>query len=79
MAGRIFLFREGTFELSDCRHFPSLPARTSRVRAARCVTTRQALKSAVLYLILAPYDNEQADMLHRIKGDKGLDELPMYT
>ena len=38
----------------------------------------QALKSVVLYVILAPYDNEQSDLVHRINTDKKLEELPKY-
>ena len=38
----------------------------------------EALKCTVLYLILAPYDNEQSDLIHRIQTDKNLDELPVY-
>ena len=38
----------------------------------------QALKCVVLYLILAPYDNEQSDLLHRIGQEKNLNEIPKY-
>lgn len=38
----------------------------------------QALKSVVLYVILAPYDNEQSDLVHRISADKKLEEIPKY-
>lgn len=38
----------------------------------------QALKSVVLYVILAPYDNEQSDLVHRISIDKKLEEIPKY-
>ena len=38
----------------------------------------QALKSSILYLILAPYDNEQSDLIHRLKEDKSVDDLPTY-
>ena len=38
----------------------------------------QALKCVVLFVILAPYDNEQSDLLHRVKADKALDEQPKY-
>jgi 26S proteasome regulatory subunit N5 len=38
----------------------------------------QALKCAVIYLILAPYDNEQSDLIHRIQEDKHLEEQPLY-
>lgn len=32
----------------------------------------------VLYVILAPYDNEQSDLVHRISKDKKLEEIPKY-
>ena len=38
----------------------------------------QALRNVILYTILAPYDNEQHDLLHRIKDDQNLDEVPHY-
>ncbi|MBN3299091.1 PSD12 ATPase, partial [Amia calva] len=38
----------------------------------------QALKSVVLYVILAPYDNEQSDLVHRINTDKKLEDIPKY-
>lgn len=38
----------------------------------------QALKSVVMYAILAPYDNEQSDLVHRISADKKLEEIPKY-
>ncbi|CAD7675041.1 unnamed protein product [Nyctereutes procyonoides] len=37
---------------------------------------QQALKSVVLYVILASFDNEQSDLVHRISGDKELEEIP---
>ncbi len=38
----------------------------------------QVLKNAILYLVLAPYDNEQSDLIHRVKLDKNLEEMPVY-
>lgn len=37
-----------------------------------------ALSRAVLYLILAPHEPEQADLTHRLLADKMLDEIPIY-
>lgn len=37
-----------------------------------------ALQNAILYLILAPYDNHQADLKHRILKDDVLEEIPKY-
>ena len=39
---------------------------------------KESLKCAVLYLVLAPYDNEQSDMIHRVKDDKMLEQIPKY-
>lgn len=39
---------------------------------------KEALQRVVLYLILAEYDNEQSDMLARVKGDTNLPKLPYY-
>ena len=33
----------------------------------------------VLYVLLAPYDNEQSDLLHRISEEKKLEKLPVYS
>ncbi|KAI8068249.1 PCI domain-containing protein [Gongronella butleri] len=37
-----------------------------------------ALERTVLFVILAPYDNEQSDLLHRIYQDPKLSDLPLY-
>lgn len=37
-----------------------------------------ALSRAVLYLVLAPHEPEQADLTHRLLSDKLLDEIPTY-
>ena len=42
------------------------------------VQMKQALKHVLLYLVLAPYGNEQADFLHRLFLDKNLEEVPKY-
>ncbi|XP_052740439.1 26S proteasome non-ATPase regulatory subunit 12 [Bicyclus anynana] len=54
--------------LSVCRHF----------RALGALGGSDALIGSVVFLILAPYDNEQADMTHRVNEDKDLDKLPEY-
>lgn len=33
----------------------------------------------VLYVLLAPYDNEQSDLLHRVSEEKKLEKLPVYS
>lgn len=37
-----------------------------------------ALSRAVLYLVLAPHEPEQADLTHRLLADKLLEEVPVY-
>ena len=32
----------------------------------------------VLYLILAPYNNEQSDLIHRTAEEKALEQIPLY-
>lgn len=36
------------------------------------------LKCVILYLILAPFDNEQSDLVHRVKLEKSLEDIPRY-
>jgi len=37
-----------------------------------------AMKNVVLFVVLAKYDNEQSDLIHRIKDEKILQDLPKY-
>lgn len=39
---------------------------------------KTCLSRAVLYLVLAPHEPEQADMTHRLLADKLIDEVPTY-
>lgn len=39
----------------------------------------EALKNCVLYVVLAPYNNEQSDLIHRIKQEKALQEVSSYN
>ena len=38
----------------------------------------QSLKCVVLYSVMAAFDNEQSDLIHRIKEEKNLKEVPKY-
>ena len=38
----------------------------------------QALRSVVLFVLLAPYDHEQSDLMHRVYEEKKLEHLPKY-
>lgn len=66
---------EGSY-LSICKHFkavyntPQIQEDTEKKHVA--------LKKVVMYLVLSPYDNEQSDLIHRVKEDKTLDEMPKY-
>jgi len=62
--------------LNICLHYRAIQA-TPEIDAdeKKCHT---ALQNAILYLILAPYDNHQADMKHRILKEKVLEKLPKY-
>jgi 26S proteasome regulatory subunit N5 len=43
----------------------------------QCTTNLlQSLARIVYYVVLAPYDNEQSDLLHRIKQDSRLSQVP---
>jgi len=38
----------------------------------------EALRNVVVYAVLSPYDNEQADLVHRILEEKSLDDITEY-
>jgi 26S proteasome regulatory subunit N5 len=38
----------------------------------------EILRYIVVFAVLAPFDNEQSDLLHRIKLDKNLEKMPLY-
>lgn len=38
----------------------------------------QVLKNAILYVLLAPFDNEQSDLLERVYVEKKLQYIPVY-
>ena len=39
---------------------------------------RKAAQHAILFGVLASYDNHQQDLLNRLKSEKKLDEIPEY-
>ena len=47
---------------------------------SRLLLTRrfQALEHIVYYIVLAPHDNEQSDMLHRLFKDPALQKLELH-
>ena len=38
----------------------------------------QALRNVVIYIVLSPYDNEQADLIARVSENVHLEELTSY-
>uniref|UniRef100_F6YHS8 26S proteasome non-ATPase regulatory subunit 12 n=2 Tax=Ciona intestinalis TaxID=7719 RepID=F6YHS8_CIOIN len=62
--------------LSTCKHFKAVYD-TPLIETDK-IKWKQALKSVVLYVILAPHDNEQSDMLERVRTEKKLEEIPKY-
>jgi len=62
--------------LEVCRHYQAV-YQTESIKQDP-VKRQQTLKNVVLYVILAPYNNEQHDLIHRISLEKGLDEIPEY-
>lgn len=70
------LARHEGWHLELCRHNRAvLETPTIRDDSEKRHT---ALSRAVLYLVLAPHEPEQADLTHRLLADKLLDEIPTY-
>merc|ERR1719209_646935 len=38
----------------------------------------QTMKNVIMYVCLSKYSSEQSDLIHRVKQEKGLDEIPLY-
>jgi len=62
--------------LDICRHYRAIQV-TSEIDADE-TKRNAALQNAILYLILAPYDNHQSDLTHRILEDEALQKIPKY-
>jgi len=62
--------------LSICRHYRAILTTPSIL--ADEAKKNDTLRSAVLYLILSPYDNEQSDLLHRMLADRSIERIPIY-
>ncbi|KAJ2784252.1 proteasome regulatory particle subunit [Coemansia javaensis] len=67
---------EGNY-LEVCRHYNQVY--TTKSISEDAARWRPVLENIVLYLVLSPYDNEQSDMLHRIKQDHNLEKLPLHA
>lgn len=62
--------------LNICKHFRALlDSKTIKDKALQY----DILKNVVLYVVLSPYGEEQSDLIHRIKEDKRLQDLPEYS
>lgn len=70
------LARHEGWYLELCRHNRAV-LETPSVKA-NPEKKHTALSRAVLYLILAPHEPEQADLTHRLLADKLLEEIPIY-
>lgn len=62
--------------LSICKYYHAV-YNTPLIQEEK-VKWQEALKNVVLYLILAPFDNEQSDLTHRVNEEKQLEQLPVY-
>jgi len=62
--------------LDICRHYRAIQS-TPEIDADE-TKRNAALQNAILYLILAPYDNHQSDLTHRILQDEALQKIPKY-
>lgn len=62
--------------LDICRHYRAI--QTTPEIVADETKRNTALQNAILYLILAPYDNHQSDLTHRILEDETLQNIPKY-
>lgn len=66
---------EGSY-LATCKHYRAIL--TTPCIQSDPVQRHAVLQNVVLYLMLAPYDNEQSDLTHRVLEDKLLNEIPLY-
>ncbi|GFR65657.1 26S proteasome non-ATPase regulatory subunit 12 [Elysia marginata] len=66
---------EGSY-LAICKHYMAI-YNTEQIQKDKD-KMKDALRCVVLYLVLAPFDNEQSDLLHRVSTDKNLEEIEFY-
>jgi len=66
---------EGSF-FKICKHYRAIyDAKTVQDKEEE---KKRILKHVILYIILSPFDNEQSDLIHRIKQDKALEDMSLY-
>mmetsp|Transcript_30687 Transcript_30687/g.80329 ORF Transcript_30687/g.80329 Transcript_30687/m.80329 type:complete len:457 (-) Transcript_30687:1498-2868(-) len=51
---------------------------TEKVQSADAATWQPILRDVVIFAVMAPYDNEQSDLIARIAIEKKLEEVPVY-
>jgi 26S proteasome regulatory subunit N5 len=51
---------------------------TPSVKADVAGEGREALENVIYYIVLAPHDNEQSDMLHHLYIDPALNKLELH-
>ncbi|KAK5641305.1 hypothetical protein RI129_009852 [Pyrocoelia pectoralis] len=66
---------EGSY-LATCKHYRAV-LNTSSIQD-NTVERQGVAQAVVLYLVLAPHDNEQSDLTHRVLEDKSLEEIPLF-
>ncbi|CAL1540617.1 unnamed protein product [Lymnaea stagnalis] len=66
---------EGSY-LAICKHYMAI-YNTEQIQNDK-EKLKEALRCVVIYLVLAPFDNEQSDLLHRVSQDKNLEEIGFY-
>jgi len=62
--------------LDICRHYRAI--QFTPIVDTIDIKRNAALQNAILYLILAPYDNHQSDLKQRILEDQALEKIPKY-
>lgn len=62
--------------LSMCKHYRAI-LNTPKIQNDES-ERKVVIRNVALYVVLAPYDNEQSDLIHRILQDKLLQEVPVY-
>jgi len=66
---------EGSY-LQICKHFRGI-TEVESIKEDKA-KIEEAIRCVVLYLILAPYDNEQSDLIHRVKQEKALEDMTKF-
>lgn len=62
--------------LAICRHY--MAVYNTPVVQDEDLKLKEALKCAVIFILLTGYGNERSDLFHRIKADKNLEKISQY-